>query len=305
MQLLDAEKTVGDHSLAFTPTQHTHPTPLTAPSAVRLPPNHTVCILGASRGIGASIAHAYAHAGAAVLILAARDTNALSTVAAQCRKLHPPVTVHCEPCDIVSAGSVAALAARIRGRWGGLDVVVVNSGFAGPSIARVTEGDPEDWRRCFEVNTVGTYHAAHHLLPLLLLGPPGGGRSFVVVSASAAWITEGVIANSGYCVSKLAQLRLVEMMAGQYRGEGLLSVGVHPGAVETEMAKSAPEEFRKYLTDSVELCGAFCVWLTKDAREKLWLSGRFVSATWDTEELTARKDEILEKDLLKARIAMS
>ena len=123
--------------------------------------------------------------------------------------------------------------------------MVVNSGFAGPLTARVTEGDPEDWKRCFEVNTVGTYHAAHHLLPLLLLGSPGGGRSFVVVSASAAWITEGVIANSGYCVSKLAQLRLVEMMAGQYRGEGLLSVGVHPGAVETEMAKSAPEEFRK------------------------------------------------------------
>lgn len=59
------------------------------------------------------------------------------------------------------------------------------------------------------------------------------------------------------------------------------------------------------LTDGVELCGAICVWLTKDAREKLWLSGRFISATWDTEELTARRDEILGKDLLKARIAMS
>lgn len=57
--------------------------------------------------------------------------------------------------------------------------------------------------------------------------------------------------------------------------------------------------------DGVELCGAFCVWLTKDVREKLWLSGRWISATWDTEELITRRDDILEKDLLKARIAMS
>ena len=59
------------------------------------------------------------------------------------------------------------------------------------------------------------------------------------------------------------------------------------------------------LTDGVELCGAFCVWLTKDAKDKLWLSGRWVSATWDTEELTTKRNGILEKDLLKARIVLS
>lgn len=122
--------------------------------------------------------------------------------------------------------------------------MVVNSGFSGPVVLRVTEGDPGDWTRCFEVNAVGTYYVAHHMLPLLLR-TPAGARAFVVVSASAAWITEGVIANSGYCISKLAQQRLVEMMAKQYGEEGLLTVGVHPGAVETEMAQSAPEEFKK------------------------------------------------------------
>ena len=46
------------------------------------------------------------------------------------------------------------------------------------------------------------------------------------------------------------------------------------------------------LTDGAELCGVSCVWLTKDASEKLWFGGRFVSATWDAEELTARRGEI-------------
>ena len=228
--------------LAFTPTQHAQPTPLTDPSTVQLPPNFTVCILGASRGIGASIAHAYALAGASTLILAARSTDVLDAVSAQCTALRPALTVHREPCDIASASSVQALAARIAKKSARLDVVVVNSGFAGPVTLRVTEGDPEDYRRCFDVNAVGTYLAAHHLLPLLLR--TDGARSFVVVSSAAAWLTEGIIANTGYCISKLAQLRLVEMMSKQYRAEGLLTVGVHPGAVVTEMSQDAPEEFK-------------------------------------------------------------
>ena len=59
------------------------------------------------------------------------------------------------------------------------------------------------------------------------------------------------------------------------------------------------------LVDSVDLCGAFCVWLSKQTTELLWLNGRFIVANWDVEELVAKKDTILEKDLLKWGILMS
>ena len=164
----------------------------------------------------------------------------------------------------------------------------------------------------------------------------------MVVSSAAAWITEGPIANTGYCVSKLAQMRIVEMVGRQFEREGVLAVGVHPGAVKTEMAESAPEEFKKCLvslilffcfrlllllvlrsggrglkgreslltrcadlTDSPDLCGAFCVWLTKNARDRAWLSGRFVSANWNVDELEGRKDDIVSGDLLKGRLILS
>lgn len=231
------------HNLDFTKTEHAQVAPNIDPTGVRLPPNFSVCILGASRGIGASIAYAYALAGADTLILAARSAMDLQDVTEKCRSLRPTISVCCEICDIVSSASVEALALRIKqSPLSRIDVVIVNSGFAGPIISRVTEGDPADWQRCMNVNTLGTYHAAHYLIPLFL-DTSRGARSFVVISASAAWITEGTIANYGYCISRLAQLRLVEMIARQYSAEGLLSVGVHPGAVRTEMAEKAPEEF--------------------------------------------------------------
>ena len=56
------------------------------------------------------------------------------------------------------------------------------------------------------------------------------------------------------------------------------------------------------LTDDVGLGGGFSVWLTKERRE--WLSGRWLDARWDVEELERRKEDIIAKDLLKFRMLM-
>jgi len=53
------------------------------------------------------------------------------------------------------------------------------------------------------------------------------------------------------------------------------------------------------MVDDADLCGGVCVWLSKNRKELQWLNGRFISANWDMNELVARKDEVLEKDLLK------
>jgi len=59
------------------------------------------------------------------------------------------------------------------------------------------------------------------------------------------------------------------------------------------------------LTDDAILCGAFLVWLTKTRDDRLWLSGRYLSATWDIDELVSMKKAIVEKDMLKARMVVS
>lgn len=56
------------------------------------------------------------------------------------------------------------------------------------------------------------------------------------------------------------------------------------------------------LTDDVALCGGFLTWLTAERRP--WLSGRYVSVNWDAEELIQKKDDIVERDLLKFRMSV-
>ncbi|KAF3035917.1 hypothetical protein E8E12_003800 [Didymella heteroderae] len=282
----------------FTSTTHSHPAAALNPATNKLPNDLNVLIIGASRGIGAGIAYAYAQAGAANLILAARASSSkeLNFVAQKARDLVPSVPIKTLPVDITSSESVRALAHAMKEKVGRLDVLVLNSGYSGPVVLKIDEGDPQDFKDVFDVNVQGTYLVAHHFLPLLR--DSGGAKTFIAVNSFAALITSGHIANTAYCVSKLAQARLMEYMAEQYGKEGLLAVAVHPGAVLTEMAaQTAPESMMPYLTDDASLCGAFCVWLSRE--KKMWLNGRLISATWDVGELLEKRPHIESEDLLK------
>ena len=212
----------------FVATKRHAPTPSTDPRRVKLPSPSVVCIIGASRAIGAAIATSYAKAGASGIIVAARSTSDLEAVAKECRMLNSAAEVKSIECDISSSSSVGQLAQAVKHDFGRVDVVIANSAYAGPLNQRVDEIDPTDFRRNFEVNTLGAFHAAHHFIPLLL-ATQDGAKAFLAIGSSAAWHFSGPVVSLGYNSSKLAQVRLVEMLAVQYAEEGLLSVTVHPG----------------------------------------------------------------------------
>ncbi|KAH6866369.1 hypothetical protein BKA58DRAFT_203206 [Alternaria rosae] len=291
---------IRDTTLAsgFTKTIHKKPTTALDPASNKLSKPLNVLIIGASRGIGAGIAYAYAQAGAVSLILAARSSSAqeLAAVAQQAQDLNPSTTVKSLEVDITSSESVARLAKSVKDLVERLDVVILNSGYSGPVVLKVDQGNPQDFQDVFDVNVQGTYLVAHHFIPLLKQSD--GAKTFIAINSFAACITNGHIANTAYCISKFAQARLVEFLSEQYGADGILAVAVHPGAVNTEMAdKTTPDSFRSYLTDDVGLGGAFCVWLSSEKR--MWLNGRLLGATWDVDELLEKKAQIEEQDLLK------
>jgi len=291
----------------FTKTQHKDINPTIDPSLVNLPSPFSVCILGASEGIGASAAFAYAKAGASDIIISARSTSKLEIVAKSIHAINPSCNLSILAAEVTSSDSVATLAGTIKEKHSRLDVVVLAFGYSGPIHLSMTDSDPVDIAQCFSVNAMGTYHAAHHLLPLLL-SSPNGAKAFLAIGSVAGSILTGPIANFGYCTSKMTQARLVEFLAEQYREEGLLAVSIHPGAVLTPTADiSTPTVFRPYLVDDVGLAGGACVWLTKGRRgtedeRRQWLSGRFICATWDFDDLVGRKQEVVDGDLLTWRM---
>jgi NAD(P)-dependent dehydrogenase (short-subunit alcohol dehydrogenase family) len=271
-------------------------------SLVKLPTPFVVVVVGASRGIGAGVAESYAKAGATGIILAARRKSGLETVAANCKTLSPTAQIEIIPCDITLASDVENLAQETARLFGRLDVAVVNAGFSGTFTTDLLGTDPAEFSNASNVNYVGTFHCAKFLIPKLL-GTAEGARAFIAVGTLGAGVVRGPIANAMYCVSKAAQVKLMEHVHEKFHDQGINAFTVHPGAVKSEMAEGAPEEFQPFLVDSPDLCGNFCVWLTKDGEEgredKKWLSGRLVSATWDVEGLLAKKEEVINGDLLK------
>lgn len=215
-------------------------------------------------------------------------------------------------CDITRPADFERLFKVIKTkRAGRLDAVIVNSGFSGPVVTDVLRDDVEIVKSVMDVNHMGTYRAAHYLIPFLL-GPssssiesqiqPVHQKAFIAVGSHASLLIRVPIANTQYCISKLAQLKLIEHIHEQYASSGILAVAVHPGAVASGMALlTAPEELLPYLTDDGGLCGAFCVWLSnvKVEENKMWLSGRHLSAKWDVNELVKKKEGVVTQDLLK------
>ncbi|PRP89002.1 hypothetical protein PROFUN_02280 [Planoprotostelium fungivorum] len=283
----------------FTTTEHQHPCDTVLPLNNPLPSSFSVCIVGASRGIGQSVALSFAKAGAGNFILGARTMEQLEVTRSHILQIKPDAHVLLQDCDATSYESVTRLANAVPN--GKLDALIFNSGFSGPVVLRITDTQPSDFQTAFDVNVQGTFNAAHAFIPLLL-STQEGAKMFSVVNSMASWIVDGPIANAGYCISKLAQNRLVEYLSNQYEKEGLFVTSIHPGAVATDMAKTAPEEFKPYLVDSVDLCGHFMVWLCHHRKDIQWLSGRFLSAKWDPTELLEKREQIVEKDLLKARM---
>lgn len=152
-----------------------------------------------------------------------------------------------------------------------------------------------------QLNYIGRFALIKHLIPLLLSSPNGAKAIVDITSLASHFTTEGVGA-LGFNISAPATNRLTEAVATTYGPEGAFAYAVHPGAVRTSPPPGMPKDVLELLTDDPGLCGAFLVWLVK--KERGWLNGRYVSANWDGAELESRRDEIVEKDMLKWKMVI-
>ena len=96
-------------------------------------------------------------------------------------------------------------------------------------------------------------------------------------------------------MSKLGAFELMTYVAAE--NPNVLAVALHPGVVDTDMVI---ESFKKFALDTPELVGGIGAWLAAwEGEDRAFLSGRFVAANWDVEDLVKRKEEILSGELLK------
>lgn len=188
--------------------------------------NKTVLVTGSSRGVGEFVAKRAAEAGAKVLLVA-RDTERLESVAEQIRRTGGEAHVHAA--DLSSYEEVDALADAVLGEHGGVDVLVHN---AAHSIRRPVSRSVDrfhDFERTMALN-----YFAPVRLTLRLLGTlreRGGSISLV--------LTQGVLIPTpffpAYTATKAALDAFGDSLAAELQHEGLHVSSVYLPLVKTEM----------------------------------------------------------------------
>lgn len=149
----------------------------------------------------------------------------------------------------------AARAVREAGeRLGGLDgITCLAGGFLGDRL--VHETPLAMVKQQFELNFVTAYNAVRAALPLLL---ERGGAVVCVTSRPALRPVRGSVA---YAVAKLALVKLVELVAEEYRDQGIRANAVAPSIIDTPANRAAmPQaDFRRWV--SPEEVARAIVWL--------------------------------------------
>ena len=196
--------------------------------------------------------------------------------------------------DVTDEKSVAAAAAVIGKAFPRLDILVNNAGYLEPR-AKIADSDPDEWWKTFTVNVKGPYLVTRAFLPQLL---KGGDKTIVNLSSIAAYLLSP--GGSAYQTSKLTVQRFTEFIDVDYGADGVVAFGIHPGGVLTDMGKRLPAEWHATLTETPKLAADVIVYLTEKKRD--WLAGRYLSATWDVEELLAKEKEVVDGGKLKVRM---
>ena len=291
---------------SFTKTLHSEIPQSLIPAQQSLKSPFVICVTGASRGIGAQTAQAFAAAGATGLILTARRESGLlktrdaCNAVAKCAELKISTVIS----EVGTSEAAEHIAQVISEEHERLDVLVNNAGVLATKqsafATKLEDMDDDQFEIPIQVNYLGRIHLIKQLMPLLRKSQDGA-KTVVNVSSISGHLTQGT--PFGFNISELATNRLTEIMAEMYAQDGVLFHAIHPGMVkDTAFPPGMPEEFKQFCQDDMSLCGAFLVWLVKQRRE--WLNGRYISANWDVEELEGKRAEIEEGDTLKMRMTV-
>ncbi|QTD88451.1 SDR family NAD(P)-dependent oxidoreductase [Burkholderia anthina] len=188
-------------------------------------------VTGGARGIGASVAHALARAGADVVIgdvlveLAAQTAKEIARTGGRTGSV---------ALDVSNDAQWTSATEAVVAQMGGFDILVNNAGIEITSL--VADLQAADLRRMCDINVVGVGLGLKHAFRAMR---PGGaaGRGGAVVNVSSVAATIAFPAIAGYSATKSAVDRLTRvaaMEAGKL-GYGIRVNCVYPGLTPTEM----------------------------------------------------------------------
>jgi NAD(P)-dependent dehydrogenase (short-subunit alcohol dehydrogenase family) len=248
-------------------------------------PGKVAIITGGASGIGEETAHLFAHHGASVVLCDVQDDLGHAVAqeitdgggAAEYRTL-----------DVCSEAQWIALVSDVERKYGKVNILGNIAGISGrPAGVTVqasgvmtgmalAEQTLESWNRIMEVNATGVFLGTKNVIPAM---QRAGGGSIVNISSICGIV--GSFANAAYHASKGAVRIFSKSAALQYAKDQIRVNSVHPGFVDTPMARPGllGNESGKARMDATPL-GRFgkpidialgCLYLASD--ESSWVTG--------------------------------
>jgi NADP-dependent 3-hydroxy acid dehydrogenase YdfG len=197
----------------------------------------TAVVTGASSGIGEATARLLAQEGCNV-VLAARREDRLSALAAELGE-----KTLAAPTDVSDPAACAALVARTVERFGSLEILINNAGLG--LYGSIAEGDPEDWRKMFDVNVLGVLYSTRAAVRQMLR--QGSGDVLFVSSLAGRRVprADGTV----YAATKHAVNAIAEGLRMDVHEKGIRVINVEPGLVRTEFPESSHPSAQRYYAE--------------------------------------------------------
>ena len=199
-------------------------------------------VSGASSGLGADAARAYAENGADVALLA-RRLERLEALSEEIRAAgRRALAVRC---DVTSEESCRNAVEKVVEAYGHIDILLNNAGVAvRGGVDTLSEAD---WDRSFDTNVKGMFHVSKYVVPLMR--ERGYGKIVNIASVNAVIADkQDVFIRHAYNASKAAVLGLTKGMACSYARYGITVNAVGPGLFASEMTESTLFGSEEFLT---------------------------------------------------------
>ena len=203
----------------------------------------TAVVTGASRGIGAAIAHRLCEAGANV-VLCSRSAEAVSQVAeVLAEKGYPTLSM---AADISQKADVEGLIEKTVEQFSRIDILVNNAGITRDTLLMRLKD--EDWDAVLQTNLTGTMYCTRAVLRPMIRQKSGR-----IINISSV---VGLIGNAGqanYAAAKAGIIGLTKATAKEVGARGITVNAIAPGFITTDMTAQIPEKNQEQLLELIPL----------------------------------------------------
>jgi 3-hydroxy acid dehydrogenase / malonic semialdehyde reductase len=188
-----------------------------------------VFITGASSGIGAATARAFAAEGAR-LLLAARRFQHLENLRPELEQAGA-TGIHLIELDVRDQAKVETAIAALPLEWQAIEVLVNNAGLS-RGLDKLYEGHVEDWDEMIDTNVKGLLYVTRAVVPGMIARGVG---HVISLGSTAGEITypKGAV----YCASKAAERAISDGLRQDVLGTPVRVTSVDPGMVKTPFSE--------------------------------------------------------------------